>query len=56
MLPAEVGAGLMDWPAILTAANAAGVRRYYIEQEPPYVGPRIDSIAKSASYLLGIRT
>lgn len=56
MLPAEVGAGVMDWPAILTAANAAGVRRYYIEQEPPYVGPRIDSIAKSAAYLLGIKT
>lgn len=55
MLPAEVGSGVMHWPAILAAANAAGVRRYYIEQEPPYVGPRIDAIAKSTAYLRSVR-
>lgn len=54
--PTEVGSGKMDWPAILTAAYTAGVRGFFVEQEPPYSGPRMDSIAKSAGYLLGLRT
>lgn len=55
MAPAEVGSGIMNWPEILAAADAAGVRRYYIEQEPPYTGPRIDSVAKSTAYLLTVK-
>lgn len=54
MEPAEVGGGIMDWPAILAAADRAGVCRYYIEQEPPYVGPRFDAIARSAAYLRSV--
>lgn len=54
--PTEVGSGKMDWPAILPAAYTAGVRGFFVEQEPPYSGPRINSIAKSAGYLLGLRT
>lgn len=38
MEPAEVGAGIMDWPAILSAANQVRISSYYIEQEPPYIG------------------
>ena len=30
-----LGAGLMDWPAILQAARNAGVRWYFIEDESP---------------------
>lgn len=53
--PIEVGSGTMNWTALLPAAYAAGVSRFYIEQEPPYSGPRMASIAKSAAYLLGLK-
>lgn len=49
--PTEVGSGKMDWPRILPAARAAGVQRYFVEQDPPYSGPRIQSLAKSLAYL-----
>ncbi|UAK23714.1 sugar phosphate isomerase/epimerase family protein [Sphingomonas nostoxanthinifaciens] len=54
--PTEVGSGKMDWHAILPAAYADGVRGFFIEQEPPFAGPRIDAIAKSATYLLALKT
>lgn len=34
--PAEVGSGDLNWPEILKAAWIAGVRSFYIEQEPPF--------------------
>ena len=49
--PTEVGSGTMDWPAILKAAQIAGVRNFFVEQEPPFPGPRIDSLNKSLAYL-----
>jgi len=49
--PTEVGSGEIDWRQILPVAYAAGVRRFYIEQEPPFPGPRIVSVAKSFRYL-----
>lgn len=49
--PAEVGAGRLDWPAILAAARQARVGRYFVEQDPPFAGPRIDAIARSLTYL-----
>lgn len=49
--PTEAGSGTMNWPAILKAAKASGVRNYFIEQEPPFTGPRIDSLRKSLAYL-----
>lgn len=49
--PVEVGGGSMDWKRILPAAYAAGVRRFYVEQEPPYVGDRLDVLATSYRYL-----
>jgi sugar phosphate isomerase/epimerase len=52
--PSEVGSGAMNWPAILPAAYEVGVRSFFIEQEPPYPGPRMASIAKSAAYMLTI--
>lgn len=54
--PTEVGSGEIDWRRILPVAYAAGVRRFYIEQEPPFPGPRIDSVAKSFRYLTGLVT
>jgi sugar phosphate isomerase/epimerase len=49
--PTEVGSGEIDWRRILPVAYAAGVRRFYIEQEPPFPGPRLASVAKSFRYL-----
>lgn len=54
--PTEVGSGKINWPSILPAAFAHGVRGFYIEQEPPYIRPRMASIAKSAAYLLALKT
>ena len=49
--PTDVGSGVMDWARILPAAQAAGVTHFFVEQEPPYTGPRMQSIRKSAQFL-----
>lgn len=51
MQSTEIGAGIQDWPAILAAAEKAGVRHYYVEQEPPFAIPRFEAITKSFQYL-----
>ena len=30
-----IGAGMLDWPAIIAAARKAGVKKYYIGDESP---------------------
>jgi sugar phosphate isomerase/epimerase len=52
--PAEVGNGMLPWRKILDVAYAAGVRKFYVEQEPPFKGDPFDSIAISAKYLSAI--
>jgi sugar phosphate isomerase/epimerase len=49
----EVGSGSLDWKSILPAAYRAGVRQFYVEQEPPYKMDRFESAAKSYAYLTG---
>jgi sugar phosphate isomerase/epimerase len=49
--PAEIGQGVIDWKALLPAAYRAGVRRYFVEQEPPFVHPVFDSITMTHDYL-----
>ena len=34
--PAVIGTGSIDWHRLLPAAYSAGVRRFFIEHEPPY--------------------
>jgi sugar phosphate isomerase/epimerase len=51
MDPAVVGEGRQNWPAILKAAGAAGVRHFYIEQEPPFAIPRIEAVRRGHAYL-----
>lgn len=53
--PTEVGSGQIDWARVLPAAYAAGVRNFYVEQEPPFSMPRFDSVAKSYAYLSQLR-
>lgn len=51
MKPAEIGSGTLDWAKILPAAHDAGVRHFYVEQEPPFAIPRIDAASKSYGFL-----
>lgn len=49
--PCEVGQGTIDWKTLLPKAYAANVRQYYVEQEPPYAKPPLESVAISFKYL-----
>jgi sugar phosphate isomerase/epimerase len=51
MDPADVGSGRLDWRAILPVGYAAGVRDYYVEQEPPFSGSRMDAARADYDYL-----
>lgn len=51
MDPADVGSGTLDWKAILPAGYDAGVRHYYVEQEPPFAEPRLDAARADYEYL-----
>lgn len=46
----EVGNGSIDFPAILTAANKAGVHHYFVEQDKT-AGDPIESLRQSYKYL-----
>ena len=46
----EVGNGVLDWPAILRAAAAAGVQNYFVEQDQT-PGDPLDSARQSYNYL-----
>jgi sugar phosphate isomerase/epimerase len=52
--PAEVGNGMLPWKQILKVAYASGVRKFFVEQEPPFKGDPLDSVAISAKYLATI--
>jgi len=49
--PAAVGDGSLDWKRLLPAAFAAGVRKFYVEQEPPFATDRYTAIERSYRYL-----
>jgi sugar phosphate isomerase/epimerase len=49
--PCEVGQGTIDWKTLLPKAYQANVRQFYVEQEPPYSMPRLESVAVSFKYL-----
>ncbi|MGH8298324.1 MAG: sugar phosphate isomerase/epimerase family protein [Steroidobacteraceae bacterium] len=51
MDPAEVGSGSLDWKAILPVGYDVGVRYYYVEQEPPFAGPRLAAARADYEYL-----
>jgi len=52
-VPTTVGAGKIDWSRLIPAARSAGITEFFVEQEPPFAGARIDAAAASARYLLG---
>ncbi len=43
----EVGRGVIDWAPIFDTAHTTGVKGYFVEQEPPYVRPVMESVAIS---------
>jgi sugar phosphate isomerase/epimerase len=49
--PTEVGLGIIDWKRLLAAAYAGGVREFFVEQEPPFEKPRMESVRISFDYL-----
>lgn len=54
MVPAEVGAGTLDWRRLLPAAHAAGARHFYVEQEPPFRIDRWEAARVSHAYLANL--
>jgi sugar phosphate isomerase/epimerase len=52
--PSPVGKGTINWPQLLDQAYKAGVRQFYVEQEPPFTNPPLDEAAVSIKYLQGI--
>ncbi|MBS7671178.1 sugar phosphate isomerase/epimerase family protein [Croceicoccus gelatinilyticus] len=48
---AAIGSGIIDWAALLPAAYQAGVRQFYVEQEPPFEGGRFEALAKGYAFL-----
>ena len=51
MDPTEVGSGRLDWATILPAAYRAGVRNFFVEQEPPFTMSRLEAVRTSFRYL-----
>ncbi len=47
---AEMGAGILDWPAIFAAAKEAGTQWYLVEQDD-WAGDSIDSARISAEFM-----
>ncbi len=54
--PTEIGSGIIEWKKLLPAAYAAGIRDFFVEQEPPFTRPRLESIKVSFDYLNGLAT
>lgn len=50
----EIGKGMIDWKPVFAAAQELGVKNYFIEQEPPYLKPVIESLTESRAYIAGL--
>jgi len=50
----EAGKGTLDWPKVLKAANAAGVKHYFVEQDQTPGNP-VDSLRVSYEYLHALK-
>jgi sugar phosphate isomerase/epimerase len=47
----EVGRGIIDWAEVFSAAEAAGVKHAFIEQEPPFERPALEAVRMSYEWL-----
>jgi sugar phosphate isomerase/epimerase len=55
MDPTEIGSGVLKWNKLLPAAYAAGVRSFFVEQEPPFARPRIEAAKISHDFLASVK-
>jgi sugar phosphate isomerase/epimerase len=53
--PAEVGNGVMDWKRVLRAVAKTRARYGFIEQEPPYNIPPLESAKISFDFITGLQ-
>lgn len=51
MPPTEVGSGTLAWSKILPEAYHAGVRHFFVEQEPPFAISREEAARRSFEFL-----
>lgn len=51
MDPSDVGSGRLDWKTIMPAAYKAGVRNFFLEQEPPFDKPRLEAAENGYKFL-----
>lgn len=56
IVAAPIGMGLIDWPRVLSAARAQGIKHFYVEQDPPFSVPRSQMISEAFGYLARVRT
>jgi sugar phosphate isomerase/epimerase len=50
----EVGRGSIDWRLVFQAAKKTGIKRYYVEQGPPFERPPLEAARISYEYLCGL--
>ena len=50
----EIGHGMIDWKPVFAAAQELGVKNYFVEQEPPFLKPAIESLKDSRAFIAGI--
>jgi len=50
MTPAEPGEGLVDWSAMARALRQVPIAHAFVEQEPPFTGPRIESARRGFAF------
>ena len=51
----EVGRGTVDWKKVFAAAKLAGVKGYFVEQEPPLDRPPLEAIKISYDFLRDLK-
>jgi sugar phosphate isomerase/epimerase len=54
VISTEVGRGVIDWKPIFAEAPRAGVRHYFIEQEPPFERPPFESVRLSYDWMRSV--
>lgn len=55
IIAAPIGMGKVNWPRILGAARADGIKRFYVEQDAPFSVPRSQMITEAFDYLSHVR-
>lgn len=50
----EVGSGMIDWHKLMAAARKAGIKRFFVEQEPPFEHPVLESLKTGFDFLAGL--